>query len=48
MKEEETKEGSCDWCSDKGTVYYNEGDWICYGCVCSEINRLRKLLEKGD
>jgi len=39
-------EGKCDWCEDEGQVYNNNGEMICYGCICSEINRLRKLIEK--
>jgi hypothetical protein len=43
------KEKKCAWCGDEGTLYDSDGEMICYGCVSSEINRLRKLIEsEGD
>lgn len=36
----------CEWCSNEGLTVDNEGTKICIGCVYSEIERLRKLMEK--
>ena len=36
----------CAWCSYDGVLIDNEGEMICVGCIESEIQRLRRLLEE--
>ena len=39
------KFGECEWCEMEGELY-DEGDaFICLGCVLSEIERFRKLIQ---
>ena len=36
----------CDWCDIDNVVLFNyDGNDICEGCVISEIERLRSLIE---